>query len=167
MAKCKQCNNDSGAIYRRDNKEKDLARHQKYRAENKEKIAASNLKYCTENKEKRKRTIRESAMKAYRKDPSKVLNLSHKRREKIKSQYIVSKKEIMLLKSSQCFACNSKENITIDHLIPLNIGGQHRIGNLIPLCIPCNSSKRDLTWTEWKYSYCPRAEQIFRPLYMI
>lgn len=37
-----------------------------------------------------------------------------------------------------------------DHIIPLARGGRHAIGNLQPLCQPCNSEKSDRLTVEWK-----------------
>lgn len=39
-----------------------------------------------------------------------------------------------------CLCCGSTE-ITKDHIVPLADGGTNDIGNLQPLCRPCNSSK--------------------------
>lgn len=49
-----------------------------------------------------------------------------------------------------CLACGERARLTLDHLIPISRGGRHAIGNLAGLCGPCNSSKRDLTWMEFR-----------------
>jgi 5-methylcytosine-specific restriction endonuclease McrA len=63
--------------------------------------------------------------------------------------------------SKYCLACKSRENLTMEHLIPITRGGNHSEGNLATLCVSCNTSKNNLTWTEWKYSGRPRAVKVF------
>ena len=38
-------------------------------------------------------------------------------------------------------ADGSTDNLTLDHVIPLARGGQHRVENLVAACKPCNSRK--------------------------
>lgn len=38
---------------------------------------------------------------------------------------------------------------TVDHILPLHLGGTNYIENLAPACRPCNTSKGRLTLTEW------------------
>jgi len=33
---------------------------------------------------------------------------------------------------------------TVDHMLPVSRGGTDHMNNLVPACIPCNSSKGDL-----------------------
>jgi 5-methylcytosine-specific restriction endonuclease McrA len=41
----------------------------------------------------------------------------------------------------KCLACGESQPLTVDHVIPLSRGGQNVIGNIQPLCKPCNSRK--------------------------
>lgn len=50
----------------------------------------------------------------------------------------------------RCFYCNSDGRMSMDHVVPISRGGRHSIGNLVPACITCNSSKRDRTIMEWR-----------------
>lgn len=51
----------------------------------------------------------------------------------------------------QCAYCGSSGGaLTQDHVIPLARGGRHAIGNLIPACGSCNSSKNDRLLIEWR-----------------
>lgn len=50
-----------------------------------------------------------------------------------------------------CAYCGTKAKLTRDHVIPLVRGGRHSIGNLIPACGPCNSSKNKKFLVEWRH----------------
>lgn len=74
----------------------------------------------------------------------------------------VTKADIRRLYERQdgrCLACGKDARLTVDHLIPLSRGGRHAIGNLAGLCGGCNSSKRDLTWMEFRLDR-PRARRV-------
>lgn len=45
--------------------------------------------------------------------------------------------------------CSLDGCFTIDHVVPISKGGRHTIGNLVPACRSCNSSKRDLLLFDW------------------
>jgi 5-methylcytosine-specific restriction endonuclease McrA len=49
-----------------------------------------------------------------------------------------------------CAYCKTALATAMDHVVPLARGGQHAIGNLLPACTPCNSSKRDRLLVEWR-----------------
>ena len=41
----------------------------------------------------------------------------------------------------RCLACGAKAPLTADHIVPLSRGGSNAIGNIQPLCKPCNNKK--------------------------
>ena len=41
----------------------------------------------------------------------------------------------------QCLECGKQHNLTIDHIIPIAMGGTNELKNLQPLCKSCNSRK--------------------------
>jgi len=50
----------------------------------------------------------------------------------------------------RCYWCRHKfgeAKLTIDHVIPLSLGGPHERANIVAACKPCNSSKRDSRWS--------------------
>jgi 5-methylcytosine-specific restriction endonuclease McrA len=48
---------------------------------------------------------------------------------------------VLEIYGERCLKCGSEDNIQIDHVVPLAIGGDNLFGNLQPLCRSCNSSK--------------------------
>jgi Restriction endonuclease len=87
-----------------------------------------------------------------KKNPDKNRARNQKRRARIANAktYLVTSQEIKRLYSSQCLFCGRSDRIDLDHAIPLSRGGDHSIGNLIPLCDNCNSTKYNKTIMEWR-----------------
>lgn len=46
-----------------------------------------------------------------------------------------------VLASGRCAKCGSTEQLQVDHIIPIVLGGSCHESNLQPLCAPCNRSK--------------------------
>jgi 5-methylcytosine-specific restriction endonuclease McrA len=51
----------------------------------------------------------------------------------------------------RCAYCGSAGPLTQDHIVPVSRGGRHAIGNLLPACQPCNTSKRARLLVEWRF----------------
>lgn len=68
---------------------------------------------------------------------------------------ISGKEWFSIMKSTnwKCFYCgksiSSKNNRTIDHIIPITAGGKHCISNLVPCCRSCNASKGNRNVFKW------------------
>lgn len=143
---CKTCANKRAAEYRKNNPEKVKALRSKWKKENPEKNRASAKKYQAKNLEKHLKATNEYRQR----NRNKYRNYMHNRRVLISAvTYFISDKELKMLYSQPCKKCGSKNNQTIDHIIPIARGGKHSIGNLQTLCLKCNSSKKDKTWREW------------------
>ena len=52
-------------------------------------------------------------------------------------------------KLDYCVYCGSTEKLTIDHIIPINKGGNQDFKNLIRACKSCNASKNDSFFIDW------------------
>lgn len=134
------------------NPDKDKEYKRKWRENNLDKARLSARLYA------RKKYIDDSdSMRLYQsewrsKNKTKTVLNKQIRRVRIKSGgvFYVSEKEIAKLYSTPCLSCGSKNNIEIDHVIPVSRGGTNSVGNLVALCRPCNRSKGNRTYMEWK-----------------
>src|SRR4030042_3084667 len=50
---------------------------------------------------------------------------------------------------NSCAYCGNQDNITMDHFVPLVLGGKTELGNIVPACIHCNSSKQHKQPNDW------------------
>jgi hypothetical protein len=55
---------------------------------------------------------------------------------------------------NKCAYCESKENITLDHIIPQCKGGLDVKTNVLSCCDSCNQSKGHIPWEQWYYNQC-------------
>jgi 5-methylcytosine-specific restriction endonuclease McrA len=85
-------------------------------------------------------------------NPDKTRAQNQRRRARLANAktFAVTPREIKKLYESACLFCGHQGRIDLDHAIPLSRGGDHSIGNLIPLCDNCNSTKYNKTIMEWR-----------------
>ena len=57
--------------------------------------------------------------------------------------------EKCVLLGNVCFYCGEARPLTIDHDIPLSLGGTNDISNILPACWPCNRAKHTMTAREY------------------
>jgi len=135
---------------RKSKSEKDLKRYYS----KKEEILIKNAEYRKMNHERRLEIERASRAKNINKIRySKILSQAKRKKRLSECKvYDISDKDLNRLYSDKCYNCDSTENQSIDHRIPISRNGEHGIGNLMTLCRPCNASKKDKTIMEWKLS---------------
>jgi 5-methylcytosine-specific restriction endonuclease McrA len=61
----------------------------------------------------------------------------------------------VLAEDPNCIYCGFCPSTTVDHMIPLDRGGDHSYANLVGACGPCNSSKGNRLMSEWTGRICP------------
>jgi len=117
----------------------------------KDKAKSQAAEYRTNNYEKRIEIERKSRAKNKEKNRPKKNARQSIRNKIVQSKvYTILPRELKKVYNSPCFICGSKENQSIDHIIPLSRGGKHSVGNIMTLCLQCNMSKHARTITEWK-----------------
>lgn len=119
----------------------------KWRDANREKVKETRRKYVARNREKyRARDNRRHARK--RGTRGETTELDRRWRA--------------ILFGNACAYCGG-EYKHMDHLVALNAGGGDYAGNLVPACVHCNESKRDLDWHTWYRSrdwFDPKRERF-------
>ncbi|XP_061355265.1 uncharacterized protein LOC133299797 isoform X2 [Gastrolobium bilobum] len=60
----------------------------------------------------------------------------------------LSRKNILFRDNYTCQYCSSRENLTIDHVVPMALGGEWTWENLVTACVKCNSRKGQKTLEE-------------------
>ena len=72
--------------------------------------------------------------------------------------------------SNCCAYCGDDGDMQIEHLDPISKGGAHDIGNIVPACASCNTSKRSHSMETWYRSQpffselrLHRIRQVIRP----
>lgn len=138
-------------LWRQKNRDKVLASKKRNYKKNKESILKANLEYRQNNHERRLEIERQSRAKNKEKNrPTKNARQSIRNKLVSDSKYVIIYKDLKKIYMQPCFNCGVVNNQSLDHKIPLSRGGEHKIGNIITLCQPCNASKNAKTIMEWK-----------------
>lgn len=92
---------------------------------------------------------------AYATDTVRMCEAASRRRARLRNaeRLLVSRKDWLRSVDRHrgcCAYCGDKKPLTVEHVVPLSRGGRHSVGNIIPVCFSCNSSKRDRFVTEWR-----------------
>jgi 5-methylcytosine-specific restriction endonuclease McrA len=116
-------------------------------------------------------------MKIYKaSNPEKVAKWGDQRRRRLalQSDGTITKEVIerLLNESKKCLYCSSDITpftATIDHIIPIALGGQHSEYNLVVCCQPCNNKKHAKPFHEWinelDDKHKDKAEKLYRQRY--
>ena len=59
----------------------------------------------------------------------------------------------------ECVYCGSVDVRRWDHVVPVKLGGDTVLGNMVPVCAPCDDSKQDNEFEQWMTSEAPRSPQ--------
>jgi hypothetical protein len=55
--------------------------------------------------------------------------------------YLQHRDAVFARDNYQCVTCGSRQNLTLDHIVPVSLGGSGDIANLQTMCRSCNSRK--------------------------
>lgn len=158
-AENREVRNAANKKYREDNREYESDRMKIWRLENKEHIRKYIVKYRENNLEKLKE--QEARWRANNKEKINIAQSRRRARKRMLPNEFTSEQLAELLKhfNDGCALTGSKEDINVDHVIPLATGhGGTTYGNMIPLRGDLNRSKHDANIFEWFESNRQRFE---------
>lgn len=139
----------------RDNKEKYAEQAKKRYIEHKEELSVYIKDYYQKNKEKIRAVNKEWEKKNKEKHREYQRVYQCARREKkrnldIDNYYTPEQwKLVQDFFEHSCVYCGKKVKLTMDHFIPVALGGRTELKNIVPACLPCNSSKSGKHPMEW------------------
>ena len=167
--------------YREDNKDKERERHKQYYENNKDKERERHKQYREDNKDKLKQHYEDNKdkiaepQKPYRATPQGQVvefNYNCKRRTREQNQGNgITKEQWLECMKFFGFRCAysgqvlSKDTRSLDHIKPLNQGGEHEIWNLVPMDRGLNSSKQDKDLLEWYQEQDFYSEERLQKIY--
>lgn len=64
----------------------------------------------------------------------------------------------------RCAYCGCSGDLEIEHVVPISKGGEHHLGNIVPACTGCNSSKRSHDALQWYRSRSFYSESRWRKI---
>ncbi len=131
--------------YRAENRDALLERGRLRYRENAEVLRQKRRDYYEANRE----LERERARKWHKENPEKSRAISARRRALMAGADVaefVSRDYVIARDRSRCHICKKlcrRDEIHIDHLVPLTRGGEHSARNLAVACAPCNRRKKN------------------------
>lgn len=139
---------DQGRRYRQKYPERLREKNRRYQSSNREKVRKWVREWGHRNSEK----IKEIGRQWAKLHPDRIASKNRNRRAQEKgSASKISPQEWEDLKREYdytCLRCEKREpeiKLTLDHVIPLSLGGEHTIKNAQPLCLSCNDIKSTKT----------------------
>lgn len=133
--------------FHRKNPEPKKARDRKYRLEHAEEIKAFIRNYTRTNEQfkKHKAAYGRQYRQLYPEKNAQYFNNRRARIEQVGGSFTSREwKQLCKHYNYTCLCCGRQEpniKLTVDHVIPLAMGGANSIDNIQPLCQSCNSSK--------------------------
>ena len=154
LKKCRQ--------YYQDHKEEASAAHRKWRESHKEERKAYLRQWHKDHKEEQvkyrhqwyaeHREEQAEYRRQYNQDnPEVARKHNNLRRARMMNVTIepIDEQKIYGLYGHVCIYCGSKNNLVLDHVVPLSKGGPHSEDNLVIACGSCNCSKGTKFLEEW------------------
>ncbi len=139
-----------GIEWRKKNKLKIKLRDRQYFLNNKKKVNESHSKWKSKNKDKVK-----GYYKKYNSSPKGKLNFTKQNHlrlsKKFGNEFKLTQGDIKNIfeRDKVCVYCKRKDNLELDHIVPISKGGKSIFNNFVVACRYCNSSKSNKDVFDW------------------
>jgi len=151
---CRSCTRERNRESYERNKANEAERKRIAYQQNRDRFLQRNRAWRDANRDRE----REQHKAYYRANPDVFLRSRANRREAIEAaaKFRITSRDLeraLRRHGGRCVYCGmtfGEIRVTWDHVIPVARGGAHGIGNLVPACQRCNSSKGKRTVTEWR-----------------
>lgn len=156
--------------YHENNKDKISERHKQWYENNKDKILERRKQHYKDNKYK----IAEYKKQYYATPQGQVVAFNKQCRRRTREQNQgngINKEQWLECMKFFGFRCAysgqilSKDTRSLDHIEPLNNGGEHEIWNIVPMYRPYNSSKQDKDMEKWYQEQDFYSEERLQKIY--
>ena len=158
-SKCKECDNINAKQNYEEHKEEKLQYSKQYYQEHKEEKQQYQQQYYQENKEEIQQHKKQYNKQYYQTPQGQIVvfNYCTKRRQRKEEQGAgINKEQWLEMMNFFDWKCaysgilvNTKNNRSIDHIIPIVKGGEHEVWNCVPMDKNLNRSKKDKDMMEW------------------
>lgn len=128
-------------------------RSKRYKQLNKDKIKLSRARYYIENKDLLcKKT---SAYAKANRDKYSTYTQQYRARKRSLRDTLTQEQWKFIVSSfnGKCAYCGKDRKLTREHFVPTTKGGHFELGNILPVCGSCNSSKLNNDFNEWYPTY--------------
>lgn len=156
---CKECERKKNLAWREKNREKSRASGRRHYYKHREECIKRVKEWTDNHKETYNNHIKDwhdrhyeegvMSRRKYRATHKAELKEDLRRKRTLMSEGDLTKSEwqsILDKYGRRCLCCGRSDvEITMDHIVPLEIGGPHTAENVQPLCRSCNSSKKQKT----------------------
>jgi 5-methylcytosine-specific restriction endonuclease McrA len=142
---CKDCDKAYQSNWAKNNREKINARKKKYASENHDKLRASENRRQGAWRKSNRQRLSDYFKQYYQSHKEKYAEIGRRRSAQKRggrgSFTDEQWNELCNRYGNVCLCCRERKTLTVDHIIPLSMGGDNSIDNVQPLCLICNQRK--------------------------
>ena len=152
-AQCKKCASEAASAWNKANRDRCNETARIRWAIDPEPKKAACARWRSENQEARREAMRawKAANPERVRELSKMYNSRRRARMRDSGVFSITARDERRLMDGPCYHCGAPAE-HIDHIIPVARGGSHGIGNLAPMCAPCNLQKNSKLYVEFRYT---------------